>query len=326
MNILLITPYLNNYHSDMEKVLNDLGHTTKWYFDSIKLNNFEKIINKIFKNFGKKKFKKYIDSIILDNKNVRYDKVLLINGGDYFNKDIILELKKNIKAEYIYYTWDSMNNYPNVKNFIKCFEHVFSFDKDDCKEYNMSFRPLFYCDDYNDVSNTKYDVCSIMTYHKNKSESYNKIKSLIPTNLKCKEYLYISNKKKFKLSYIFNKKTYSNIDKNMIHFVTLNRNDAYKLVKNSKVVIDCPRSKQNGLTMRTFETLAFKRKLITTNKNIIDYDFYCSDNIFVVDEFTKDIPLEFFLSKFNDEYVLSSDYSVESFILSILDIKKEITK
>lgn len=49
----------------------------------------------------------------------------------------------------------------------------------------------------------------------------------------------------------------------------------------SKAVIDSPQSGQRGLTMRTLEVLGSNRKLITTNGDIVNYDFYDPANIFV---------------------------------------------
>jgi hypothetical protein len=51
----------------------------------------------------------------------------------------------------------------------------------------------------------------------------------------------------------------------------------------SKAIIDIEHPKQKGLTIRTFEVLGKEIKLITTNKNIIEYDFYNEANISVID-------------------------------------------
>ena len=41
---------------------------------------------------------------------------------------------------------------------------------------------------------------------------------------------------------------------------------------------------QDGLTMRTFEVIGQEKKLITTNSSIVKYDFYNSNNIFLLKE------------------------------------------
>ena len=46
--------------------------------------------------------------------------------------------------------------------------------------------------------------------------------------------------------------------------------------------------------MRTIEMLGAKRKLITTNKNIKDYDFYNSSNILIIDRDEVIINKDFF--------------------------------
>ncbi|HCR2225600.1 TPA: hypothetical protein ONE13_004719 [Enterobacter asburiae] len=49
--------------------------------------------------------------------------------------------------------------------------------------------------------------------------------------------------------------------------------------------------------MRSIETLGAKRKLITTNKNICDYDFYNEDNILVIDGSVTKKQIQNFLQK-----------------------------
>lgn len=320
--VLLITPYLNNYHTDMEIVLHKFGYETKWYIDSIQMSNFEKMINKINRNYSKRKFNKYVKQIVDENKNIRYDQVLLINGGDYFSRESILFLKNNFKSKFIYYSWDSLINYPKVVGFLDCFDKVYSFDEIDCKEFKLEFLPLFYCETQN-RKEVNTDVGIIMSYNLNKSDNYKKIKNLISSDLSINEYLYVSNKLKYRFEKLIHPSLYKNVDKKNIHFVPMNREKAYDLFKTSKVVIDCPRKNQNGLTIRTFEVLAFKRKLITTNKCIKHYDFYNEKNIYVVSDDTKEIPYDFINDEFDSSYTLPDKYSVESFIKKIFEIKGE---
>ena len=51
----------------------------------------------------------------------------------------------------------------------------------------------------------------------------------------------------------------------------------------AKTTLDVPYSPQQGLTTRSFEALGCKTKIITTNKNIVKYDFYNEANICIVD-------------------------------------------
>nr|WP_244773209.1 hypothetical protein [Alysiella crassa]UOP06976.1 hypothetical protein LVJ80_00285 [Alysiella crassa] len=39
----------------------------------------------------------------------------------------------------------------------------------------------------------------------------------------------------------------------------------------------------SGLSLRTFDALGYRKKLITTNATVAEYDFYHPDNIYIFD-------------------------------------------
>ena len=45
--------------------------------------------------------------------------------------------------------------------------------------------------------------------------------------------------------------------------------------------MDSAQDGQNGLTIRVIEALGAKKKIITTNQDIVNYDFYCPENIYI---------------------------------------------
>lgn len=56
-----------------------------------------------------------------------------------------------------------------------------------------------------------------------------------------------------------------------------------RLIGESRVILDIVQVGQSGQTLRSMEALFFSKKMITNNKSIIDCDFYCKENIFVLD-------------------------------------------
>ena len=46
-----------------------------------------------------------------------------------------------------------------------------------------------------------------------------------------------------------------------------------------RCVVDVENPGQHGLTMRSIEIIGLKRKFITTNPDIVNYDFYNSNNM-----------------------------------------------
>ena len=94
-----------------------------------------------------------------------------------------------------------------------------------------------------------------------------------------------------------------------------------KKVEESRMVIDIQHPKQTGLTMRTIEMFGMQKKLITTNLDIENYDFFDDRNVFIFNRNDRNIDL----SKIGNEYILKSEeiyynYSLEKWIYDVLGV------
>ncbi|MFK5040379.1 hypothetical protein ACI3P4_05410 [Glaesserella parasuis] len=58
---------------------------------------------------------------------------------------------------------------------------------------------------------------------------------------------------------------------------------------NSDILVDFTVSEHSGLSFRIFEAIGYSKKLITTNTTIKEYDFYNSNNIFIIENENIDI-------------------------------------
>jgi hypothetical protein len=58
--------------------------------------------------------------------------------------------------------------------------------------------------------------------------------------------------------------------------------DYIALINASKSILDITQEGQNGLTARAMESIFLKKKLITNNITIQNYDFYDKKNIFII--------------------------------------------
>ena len=87
----------------------------------------------------------------------------------------------------------------------------------------------------------------------------------------------------------------------------------------SKCILDAPQAGQTGLTIRTIECLGAKRKLITTNSDIRNYDFYNESNILVFNE-SVDLDSVFFTSEYKDiPKDIYEKYSLRNWLKTMLD-------
>lgn len=327
--ILFICSPFFGYYKHIINELESQGYIVDYYNDRPTENGLIKGIIKLRKNLVNKLIKKYFQKILSNSKDKEYDKVLIINGK-VFNKEMIDLLKNQQKnARFIFYTWDSIELYPNVKEFLCSFDKAYSFDSKDCEKIKkLCLLPLFYTKPYREIGygevnrgNVDYDILSICTVHPNR---YQMISDLFPKlkaeGVKIFSFMYLN-----KLQYLYNKVFVEEFKKSKMsefNFKSLSESEILNYIKESKIIFDIPHSKQSGLTMRTIETIGAKRKLITTNVNIKKYDFYDENNILVLSNDNLEAINSFIKSgyKIIDKKIYEK-YSIEKWVDTIINEK-----
>lgn len=101
----------------------------------------------------------------------------------------------------------------------------------------------------------------------------------------------------------------------------LNSKNIADIVDKSKIVLDIQHPKQTGLTMRTIEMIGMKKKILTTNKEIKEYDFYRSENICVIDRNNIEINDDFLELPYKElDGEIYEKYSLNSWVQEVLEI------
>jgi hypothetical protein len=88
-------------------------------------------------------------------------------------------------------------------------------------------------------------------------------------------------------------------NKEYLIFTSITAKMNLDLIMKSKATLDIAHPQQTGLTMRTIELLGAQKKIITTNGDIVNYDFYDPQNILVIDRENPDFDTDFFKTEFN---------------------------
>ena len=70
------------------------------------------------------------------------------------------------------------------------------------------------------------------------------------------------------------------IAKDLSEYITYDEN--INNVMHTRCIVDIVQANQSDLTLRPLEAMAFRKKLLTNNQNILNADFYNSNNIFVI--------------------------------------------
>lgn len=290
--ILFIAPRFFNYHLAIINAMKTEGASVTFY-PEMQYTFIYRLMCNVSHYYKKKLEKNYLDTILETIVDNEYDLFFLIRGG-IVTTDFLKALKEKVPhASFIMYQWDSLlqNNYASL---LPHFDRVRTFDMVDAKALKIKYLPLFYTDEYTHVqkSSKKYDLVFFGSWHSDRLDVikyfYTEFKK---RGLNFKFHLYISKLAMFrallwgKLSFhdLFYLKTYMA----SAHEIT----NAYK---ESTAVLDIELAIQSGLTIRTFEVLGSKTKLVTTNNKIKEEKFYNPNNIMVIDRKNIEINFDFF--------------------------------
>ncbi|AVP03222.1 MULTISPECIES: hypothetical protein [Enterobacter cloacae complex] len=334
MKVLFLCPRFFNYENEISDGLRRAGATVD-YFDEKPFNNvFFKILLRLWKenNFLKRISDAYFDRILLQTSD-DYDYVIVLKGESLNRKNLLKFKEKYKNATFIYYAWDSIKNYPHIQEYLNLFDRVFTFDDNDAREYDfMNHLPLFYSPDFvstakkNALPNVKPSIAFLGTVHSDRYKLLGAIYKKYKNEYDLRFVLY------FPSVVVLAGFLASNI-KDVIKFrlfsFTLrsrNKKQIAAFFSDADAVLDIQHPRQTGLTMRTIECLPLKRKFITTNSRVKDYDFYSAKNFYFINRENIYIDSAFFNVSFDDTYSDEiSRYSVDSWISTLCsaDISKD---
>lgn len=296
--IIVICPKYFEYERKIIEKLIEHGATV-FYFDERPNNSIiGKGLIRLFPFLYKISITNYYRKKIKDM--TQCDIVLVINP-ESLSKNILYRIKKVVKASrYILYMWDSFSNKKRAKQLMPFFDKVFTFDPNDAKEHNIIFRPLFFFSkrEEENIYKEKIDISFIGTGHSDRGKIIKNIKKQCE-NLGLKHFFYLYLQSIFVFFfYKVTKKSFKDMKSSDFSYTPVNYTGYLEILESSKVIIDIEHPKQIGLTMRTYEALGKEKKLITTNNNIKEYEFYNDINICIIDRNNPIIDKKIFENKY----------------------------
>jgi hypothetical protein len=315
------------YATYITKALEQKGYSVDYFSDRPSESFYSKTLIRIWKPLDFYQILPYQNRILKRASEVKYDFILVING-ESFSPDFFQQLAgRQKKAKKIYFIWDTLAFYQKRIKNTPYFDFVFSFEKKDCEKYGFYFLSDFYTDCFKPESlPIEYDYSFISTAKPGKIGDYLCIKSELENRGFTKGYthLYIQGK------LIYQYFALKNSDFRQIGFKNMSTEkisyeDYATITKKSRYVIDCVTKGQTGLTMKVFEALAAKKKIITNNSSVADYDFYDPRNIWI---FGSNSNEEFwkpgFFSEITSEEAIKH-YSLDAWIDKLISFERSGT-
>ncbi|MDQ8004539.1 MAG: hypothetical protein REI64_07035 [Pedobacter sp.] len=244
----------------------------------------------------------------------QFDFALFIRPDNFSDK--LIETVRGHSSKLVAYQWDGMNVYPEAHKKIKFFERFFVFDFNDLKNEKLLPLTNFYFDDINPKEN-KNDAYFIGNY------KADRIELLLNISRKLKD---LGLKTSINL-YVYSEDQANQVREEPINILSneLTFSENVQNVSQSKIIIDFANNVHSGLSMRPFEALGYKKKLITNNALIKEYDFYRPENIFVIENGNLDGLEKFISTPYKDlPEEIYEKYSFTNWIKYVMDVKPHL--
>lgn len=294
MKITIISYDNWNFNQHIVNELIQKGHIVRhinfFTFKHTYPNFRSRLKNFILKNiFGKNIKNAYYGQEILRQlaENTEEQDVILTIKGEFIDPKSIAAFKKYGKKSIAFFN-DGSRRCPKIKKVLPYFDQVYSFEKDDCIKYNLQF-----------ISNWIYPITPLdapseefMVYNISSIDRRLPLISKIAGILK-------ENGISYKII-IYDKKNRAKDPKLQYTKKPIALTEVNQRLQQAKILLDFNRPGQNGLSFRVFESIGLEKKLITTNMDIKNYDFYNPNNILIIDEKNPKIPLSFFQTDYQE--------------------------
>ncbi|WP_052319237.1 hypothetical protein [Vibrio sinaloensis] len=191
------------------------------------------------------------------------------------------------------------NHEKNIKIAKEVTSKIYTFDEGDADTYNIEFieqyLPVTYSENKN-TNNSKDKVAYFIGLDKGRKESLEKL------SIHLKKEGVICNFTLVKKSIV--RRFLGKSD-------GISYQDNIENVFSSDFLVEINSKGQDGLTLRALESVFYKKKLITNNRNICNFDFYSPQNIYVLDGDFK-VPKSFILSEYDESVHLDLERHLAS--------------
>lgn len=204
----------------------------------------------------------------------------LFISGDIYHPDLLAFIHPHIHHTMVNYQWDGLSRFPAIWQCIAEFDRFYVFDADDLAHPQHHFLPAtnFYFDNDLTTPNQNQTLYFTGTHQPNRAAIITQFAQFAEqAQWELDFRLVWAHNRNLKQA----RQTYPCANIHITHRGDSFQNNLQR-AKQAKVLVDFVTDAHKGLSFRTFEALGYQKKLITTNPHTMDYDFYHSDNIYIL--------------------------------------------
>ncbi len=302
--VLLLAPSFMNIYMDIIKGLEASNMEVVWVEDGqIKGNPY----NKRNINHATKTLEEY-DGLVNQlwtkkfselPEHYHFDFFLAIDGL-MVSRDFFVELRRrNPGIKTLLYLYDKIEGNYELNVFFDCYDGIYTFEKSDSLKYNLHHLPIYWTETSKENEDV-YDIFGMASYKAGERYAIftNVRKMAIAGGLRVNISLYhphVKSRFVYQLKYIIKRLLgkrmlpLSRLQDDIFTDIIMTPDEFRSNICKSKVILDTHNSFQDGLTARFMWAIGTGKKIITTNKNIIEYPFYDPDQVMILDNNYHDI-------------------------------------
>ena len=233
----------------------------------------------------------------------------------FFSK--LNEKQKKYKIKYCLFLIDPFYDVPFVDDYIKGlkFDYIFSYSRIDADKYGFLFHYIPFSMIGKLNNDTEYDLY----FAGNNREKRGRLELL--------HNIYEISKKG--ISSIYRIGLVPVKDQKFQDEIIYNQIIPYSKIleetKRSNCILEIMRENLNGASSRYFEAVCYNKKLLTTNKNVVNYPFYNPEYMHVFEK-PEDIDWEWVKERIPVDYHYDGRFSPSRFIDELIEMEEKKTK
>jgi hypothetical protein len=285
-DFLFISASFFGYAKEIKQRLEHRGRKVLWFEDRPATDTATKALLRLSPSLLAGKAERYFSDI---TEQVRHQPIrdVFVIKGEALTVAAIRNLRKALPhARFTIYFWDSYGNMPKDSfQKVALFDRALTFDPlDAVSDKRLTYRPLFFVEEQVNLPVVEQDIDLLFfgTAHDDRYPVIKRIEQGLPQSVRFANILYLPSKGIYYFRRCFDP-AFWRAKRDEFIFTPLSKRKIMELVARAGAVIDIERIVQSGYTMRSIETFAAGRKIISTNARLVDADFYHENNVVVID-------------------------------------------
>lgn len=320
--ILLIGPSFFGYRDSICEELKRRGHIVSSVNDRPSESVAFKSIARLGYSLLDGSISSYAKDLAKQIHSGDYEHIIYLGGMTFcFSRQQVLRLRAATSASFSAYLWDSVANCPRLSQSIDLFDRVLSFDPTDCEQHGFELRPLFFSNEYRNIppepkDGFRWDACFIGSVHQ--PSKFETISAICDSLNDCGVRVYTHYYMPSYSSVLLRKAFHSAYRGQSFKHEALSRVQIADCYAHSIAIVDSPQHQQHGLTMRTIEAVGSRRKILTTNSEVVKYDFASKDMVLIWDG-SPETAIEFINRPFNFlSQEVYEQYTISAFVNTLI--------